>query len=246
MTEKPLFTKLFCPSRGAFLFLWIEGIISLLSLLRREIILMRRFSFLSNLSETFWNTFRLRTRHKGFTVVEVVIVLAIITMISSIILANFSGFNEGVTLSRSVRELALAARKAQNMALAVLRVTRQDGTTGIPRAMGIQVSRGTAGYFIFADFVNDNRYNQSDDEKISPGTMIFERGAAITDFLGKNNTLLSASKIHIIFASPEAAITLTDENGTDIGEKVTFRLVSQSGKVTKSVTVRTSGQISAK
>ena len=51
--------------------------------------------------------------------VELVVLLAIITLISGVVLASFPVLSRRIHLQRSTRQVALSLRKAQNMAFAV-------------------------------------------------------------------------------------------------------------------------------
>src|SRR3989344_2647880 len=102
---------------------------------------------------------------EGFTMAEMVIILSIMTVISAIVLFSFTGLSERGAITRSTRELALALRSTQGMALAVTQV--EVGVTPvkkIPPAVGIKFIRGTNNYRIFADLKpRDNKYTGGDE-----------------------------------------------------------------------------------
>lgn len=176
--------------------------------------------------------------------VEVVVMISILTAISAIVLFSFTGLNQGAALNRSIRELALALRRAQNMSLAVSQV-EVGGALLIPPAIGIQLQDEAQSYLIFGDLPGsrDNKYT-SLAEKIGPD-LLFERGVKVESLIDGNNT--SHVTVHIIFTAPEAAITLTDVGGGAMGSNdLVITLSPPSGQPKKTVTVRTSGQISIK
>lgn len=180
--------------------------------------------------------------------VEIVVMLSIVTAISAVVLFSFAGLNEGAALNRSSRELALGIRKAQNMAIAVteIPVGVVDPTNEVPLAVGIKFSlNDPTHYFLFAERSPLNFKYDGDPEKIVGQDSFLERGVKFNRLIGENGQLHST--IHIIFAAPEADIVLTDINGNPIpGDVITLELISPSGQVKKSVTVRTSGQVSIK
>lgn len=177
---------------------------------------------------------------RGFTMVEVVVMTAIIVVISAMVLGGFTGFNERAALSRSAKELALSLREAQNMALAVKRVRVGTGFR-VPRAFGVLISTGTPGrYFLFADVDGDQQFNQSVDAKIGQD-IIFNRNIAITSLKDQNG--VSHNTVHVVFFSPEATPVLSKENGASIGETLTVTLATPSGNLIRRITIRTSGQI---
>lgn len=187
----------------------------------------------------------------GFTMVEVVVMMTIITIISAVVLVGFTGLHEGAALNRSARELALALRRAQNMSLAVTQIDTLAGPR-IPPAVGMRFAEGAETYFSFADFNRDNQYGdeRADDERDAriAGDAVFEGGIRIRslayyDAFGQTRRV---PIMHIVFAAPEAAMTITDEDGVSLGDRAEVELVSRSGQLKKIIGARTSGQISIK
>ena len=90
---------------------------------------------------------------RGFTVVEMIVVLAIVLLIGGQILVDFGSLNEASTLNRAAQELAFNIRRAQNMSLAVTGV-KIGGVMQIPDGVGLRLSSQTGSndsYFFFAD-----------------------------------------------------------------------------------------------
>ncbi len=181
--------------------------------------------------------------------VEVVVMMMIIVTISGMVLASFTGLHEGAALNRGARELALAIRKMQNTSLAVTQVETGRGPK-IPSAVGIRLTRGVSTFILFADLTRDNKYDTSvlsddPDAKIGEDQM-FEGGVIVKsltyfDALDNPQTVEVA---HIIFAAPEATVFIADQDGNTLGDTLKIELVAGSGLLTKTVTVRTSGQVS--
>jgi type II secretory pathway pseudopilin PulG len=190
----------------------------------------------------------LSEKNAGFTMVEVVVMLVIITAVSATVLVGFGSTRESASLNRSSRELALAIRRAQNMSLAVTQVETSAGPK-IPPAVGIRLMQGGETYFLFADLARDNKYDGGGDVKIPrDGDLPFERGVRIKSLVyytdaGRRETVSTA---HIIFAAPEAAIMLSDINGAPLGQLMEAELGVPSGQLTKTITIRISGQIGIK
>lgn len=177
----------------------------------------------------------------GFTMIEVVVMLSIITIISTVVLVSFTGLSESGAVNRSVRELALALRRAQNMSLAVAQVETSSGSR-IPPAVGVRLDlTNPSAYFVFADLLFDKKYT-ADDAKIGSNEN-FPPGIRLSSLTGPSGT--SYALIHVIFAAPEAVTTLTDVDGASIGDRVDIEITSPSGQK-KKVVVRTSGQVSIK
>lgn len=177
----------------------------------------------------------------GFTTIEIVVILAIISVISTLVLVSFTGLNEGGAVNRSARELALALRRAQNMSLAVTQVPTSAGLRNAP-AVGLKLDRNNPNsYFLFADLLQDGKYSAADDAKIGADE-VFPRGIKINLITGGSG--VSFPVAHIIFAAPEATVTLSDGSGTTIGNVIEVEIITASGLQKKTVTARTSGQIS--
>lgn len=182
--------------------------------------------------------------------IEVVLVLSIMTVISSVVLVSFSGLNEGAAINRFARELALATRRAQNMSLAVTQILvgPPPSTPQLPSAVGIRFSTTPSeskSVFLFADLdPRDNKYTDT-SEKVSDSTILFERGIKINKIVNAQGALYATA--HILFTAPEATISFTDPNGVGIpGGELHIELVAPSGIYKKTITVRESGQISIK
>lgn len=185
-------------------------------------------------------------RGEGFTMVEVVVVLSIITIISTVVLVSFTGLNESGVINRSGRELALGVRRAQNMSLAVTQISvGSPPTNQIPPAVGVRfstLSSESNSFFLFADLdPRDNKYTDA-SEKIIDSTVTFERAVKINKISSKSGQQYSIA--HIIFTAPEATAALTDQDGGVIpGGEINVELISPSGNFKKTVSVRESGQI---
>lgn len=185
---------------------------------------------------------------EGFTMIEIVVMLGIVTAVSAVVLFSFGGLNEGAALNRSAREVALSVRRAQNMAIAVsqIPVGVPDSVTQVPLAIGMRFATDApTQHFLFADLSPvDFRYG-GDSEKIPGSEALLERGVNLNRLLGESGQTYAV--VHIIFVAPEANILITDSEGNTIpGEIITLEFSSVTGQLKKTVVVRTSGQVSIK
>ena len=192
------------------------------------------------------------TNTKGFTIIEIVVMLMIMTAVSAVVLVSFTGLHEGAALNRAARELAFAIRRAQNMSFAVTQIGTQAGPV-IPPAVGVRLVSGSPNYFLFADIAQDNKYSEEVvggliDAKVSSGEQTFEGGIKVGSLTAYDDLGIPhvTPVAHIIFIAPEAAVVLADTDGNSLGEVVEISLVSASGQLKKTIVVRTSGQVSIK
>ncbi len=189
----------------------------------------------------------------GFTAIELIVVIAIITLISSTVLVSFSGLNQGIALQRGARELALATRRAQNRALAVSQL-RIGGVDVIPPAVGIFLTTGSTNFKVFADLadpvsgLSDKHYTSSSEDF---ETATFDRSIQIQALKGypggEATPAVNHDTANILFSSPDGTMNITDENGSNalIGERLDVVLVAPNGQ-TKTMIVRITGQIDIK
>jgi len=118
-----------------------------------------------------------KLKNKGFTLVELTVVIAILGIVSSIILFNYNNFNAGVSLENLSQEIALTIRKAQVSTIGISGVNVPDGFGGEVRqfpsygvhlylpANSSSLTEGNKKSFIyFADLgtPSDKIYNQTD------------------------------------------------------------------------------------
>mgnify|MGYP001576208317 FL=1 len=177
--------------------------------------------------------------------------MMIIMVISGMVLVSFTGLHEGAALNRGARELALAIRRVQNTSLAVTQVDTRAGPK-TPPAVGIRLAQGASIYILFADLTRDNEYDPmvlSDDPDVKVGDdQIFEGGVKIKSliYLDALGSPQAVEVANIIFAAPEATVFIGDQDGVTLGDTLKIELAAASGRLTKTVTVRTSGQVSIK
>jgi prepilin-type N-terminal cleavage/methylation domain-containing protein len=109
-----------------------------------------------------WTSFkRSRFSGKGFTLVELLVVLAIITIITAVFLLQQRRFDSSTLLRSLAYSIALSLRQAQVYGTSV----RQFGSS-FSYSYGVYFS-GNSSYILFADANGDNQYTSSPDEKVN-------------------------------------------------------------------------------
>ncbi len=136
------------------------------------------------------NTAQLR----GFTLVEMLVVLGIITSITAFAVTGQSSFNKSVLLTETAYGVAFSARQAQTFGISS-RNFQQGGTAFQRAGYGVHFDRATpTQYQIFADISKTLQPNASgcpvgttgfiDDDK--PGNCRFDAGSAADGIVNNN------------------------------------------------------------
>lgn len=162
---------------------------------------------------------RIRKAHRGFTLIEMLVVLFIIVVITAVVITGQSNYNKTLLLTDTTYGVALSARQAQSFGLA----SRKFGTVQNP-GYGLHFSNATLGsYTLFADTAStltppsgqsgcpittfnaslppsspqslykqgDCRFDPSNDGIVN--TFTFSRGFSISKFCGKAGLARSCS-----------------------------------------------------
>lgn len=197
----------------------------------------------------------MKTRSRGFTLIEMLVVIAIMAVISAVILFNNNRFGGVVLLQNLAYDMALSIRQAQGFGIAVQRF---NTSFGYAYGMHFQVdASGSSSYVLFADGltpVNNGTY-----ECPQPGTPNCELVQATTIAAGYRVVQLcvkppdaaercDATWVDITFRRPEPdAYILSNVTGSsisdDINESAEIHVASPRGDI-KVISVQTNGQIS--
>jgi len=140
---------------------------------------------------------------KGFTLIELMVVMAIISIMTAVVLANYRGGNQQLALDRSANKLAQDIRRAQDMAMS----PREEcgGDPAFHGGYGIQLKGNEPSrYLLLADCNDDKNLDSGDDEVLEQ--INFEPGVEIV--------ALTSNNLRIIFSPPDP-ITVFMPSGYD-------------------------------
>lgn len=97
-------------------------------------------------------------RFKGFTLIEVLVIMFIISTLSTVLVVNWRKNEKRYQLQRSAQQVVQNLRKAQNMALAGKNLCDQASPC-IPPSYGVFFSKTTlTSYVIFSDKNGNDKY----------------------------------------------------------------------------------------
>jgi prepilin-type N-terminal cleavage/methylation domain-containing protein len=205
----------------------------------------------------------------GVTLIELIVVVAIFGLVSSVLLFNYSDFSSNVSVRNLSQEIGLAIRKAQSYATSVRTVDAVGTNSSQYPAYGINFSleNGISSddylsdqkqFILFSDLdqgqqVGNNFYDSNGKSCGTPTTddecvegFLINTADRITQ-LCTNLTGCGAKQVNIVFRrpSPDADICVV-ESGSCRSDKADYAsIVIESAKgLTKTVTVWNTGQIS--
>ena len=137
---------------------------------------------------------------KGFTLVELMVVVSIIGLLSVVVFANYRAGEKQFALQRSAHKLAQDIRRAQNMAMSAKEFQGQ-----VPSRYGIEFGKDRDYYILFAD-LNDNGKYEPGSPDIEVEKITFEKGVRIQELF----TPASETTVWVAFKPPDPLTTIRD------------------------------------
>ncbi len=192
-------------------------------------------------SSLFSSFYSLPSRSRGFTLVELLVVMGIMIVISTLVLARYSQFNGVILLRDLAYDVALSFREAQVFGIS----GKSSGGTFAYR-YGVYIAKGApTQYILFGDRNNNSAYDSNEvitAYSMRAGYGISEICAHRSDGYNRCASTNDLANLTVMFKRPEPdAIIRTDATG-EVYTDATVTLTSASG-ATRSVTVTSTGQI---
>ncbi|MCR4276306.1 MAG: prepilin-type N-terminal cleavage/methylation domain-containing protein [Candidatus Parcubacteria bacterium] len=200
--------------------------------------------------------------HRGFTLIELMVVLAIIVVITSVVFTSQNSFNKTLVLSNTAYDIALTLRSTQTYGLS----SRASGAASNV-GYGIHLASGTRNSFIFfADTKPDASCSTPD---CKPGDRIYASTGVNTDTLVQtyrlNNGITvgdfcayppsgsgscasgSLTALDIVFTRPNPNALISGSNGASYMtySSACITISSQQGDTKRYISIAASGQIVA-
>ena len=184
------------------------------------------------------------TKQQGFTLIEIIVAIAIIAIIPAIVIPNFPQARLQFALSRTAYSFAKDVRRAQAMALSAVPYTDSLGASQPISGYGIQINLasgsglGNKKYIIYADKQPGNAEYDTADYTV--GTYETESGIVIKEI---QNVVGSSASIN--FAPPKPDTTIISLASGQTAITVVFAFENDPSR-TKTVSINLSGLIEVK
>ena len=150
--------------------------------------------------------YKLQADSRGFTLIELIVVMAIVVVVSTLILANNARFGGAILLESLAYDVGLSIQKAQVYGEGV----RRFGTDTYSAGYGIRFNRATPiSYVLFADVYpspdGNGLYEAEQAELVESLTML--QGFRVVDLCGVGaggtEEICDYSTLDVIFKRPE-------------------------------------------
>lgn len=188
--------------------------------------------------------------NKGFTILELVVSIAIFAFMTAFTVAKYGTFNQGVILTNLAYDVALTIRNAQSYGLNVKSSGRE--TNEFSKPYGVYFLKGSSSFIFFVDSNNDGLFNTADPDR--PGglseslsTSNIKNGSTISlittiDNQGNSNT--SVEGLHITFKRPDPNAIIKANADVNKNYREATITISAVDGTKRSVVVRSNGYIS--
>lgn len=173
---------------------------------------------------------------RGFTLIEMVVVMGVIAVVSGVILVNNGRFGGQVLLQNLAYDIALSIRQAQVYGIAVQRFNNEYAA-----AYGMHFSISSPDiYLLFADVTTVNGVYDGTSERVQSSTITSNYGITALRINGCSGTVVSNLDILFKRPDPDAFISAPPLSGLQQSACIT---VSSPRGDTKNVIVEVNGQI---
>lgn len=191
----------------------------------------------------------------GFTLIELIVSVAIIAVITSVALVQHGQFNNTLALTNLTYEVALSVREAQTLGVSAREVQTPSGGVGNVSYGVFFDHAAPTQYILFADL---NRNNTYDSAPLPGGATELVLGFDITrqnrigDFCGRQSAGANAcasdgdaDTLSVLFErpNPDALVYVQDGADVDAFDAATIYLTSAENDV-RCVHIENTGQVS--
>ncbi len=167
-------------------------------------------------------------KERGFTLVELVVVVGIMSAIMLLVFFNSKRFNDDLNLRTAATEISLALRQAQNFGISVKESSSGSATFTAPYGAAFDLTNATYA-FVYSDTNNDRAYNgtlacpgsdECREKFLLRGGIRVNRlcatalsGGAVNCFSGNNIRYMALTYVR---PNPEPVIKVFNSSNTEI------------------------------
>jgi len=144
-----------------------------------------------------------RMNQKGYSLMEIIVVIFIISVAATIVVAQYSGIRNSKALSLGARQVANDVRVAQNYTFSAL----EAGGVNPSGGYGIRFFKNSNSYIIFADKDSDKARDAGGSEDFQ--TINLPNDVKITSLIIDAN---SYDEIDVVFTSPYGEVYINGNN----------------------------------
>lgn len=108
----------------------------------------------------------LSTSFRGFTLVELLIVLGVFTLLTGVVLSNYRTYNTNATFANASEDIVLALRQAQVYGAGVKGNIISCGGSSFNCSYGVHFSQSTNSIVLFADVDGNRVYTGADNPPV--------------------------------------------------------------------------------
>jgi len=165
----------------------------------------------------------------GFTLIEALVVMAIIFVLTSILVPGYRNFQYQFALLRSAYKLSHDLRRAQEMA-----VSAREVEGDVPPGYGLELGSSSTSYILYADINGDQVYQQLQDVVIE--TIQIERGIFI-------HSVVPSIPLSVNFEGPDPITRITPDGISDFDSGIFTLAIETNPSVIQTVIVNKAGLI---
>jgi prepilin-type N-terminal cleavage/methylation domain-containing protein len=181
-------------------------------------------------------------KKNGFTIIELIVSVAIISLVTGIFLANYSSANRRTDLTMTAQKLVSDIRLAQSYALGLARYG-SSGATHVPiGGWGIYfnlINLGTDRYMIFADDNADTYYSSGEAAETYGGQTVYLPKNIIIQSMQVAST--GTDKVNVTFLPPDPVTNIN--NGVATGTSAVIVLKDVKTNSLKTIRINFLGLI---
>jgi len=176
---------------------------------------------------------------RGFTLIEMMVSLAVIAMVSVLFIANFHSANKRTDLILAAQSLVSDLHAAQNDSLGL---TKYNGA--VPSGgWGVSFAANANSYTLFADVDNNLQYSSSTEGNINYGARVTTLPPNISISQLQTSLASSTPAVNVTFLPPDPQTNIYDVNSGATSTLLTITLKESINNTTKTVQVNFLGLV---